>query len=268
MIAEFGLFSSRVPRKCAIIAWLCLYHHVRTMARRRFFVPEVRGGEASLEDDEAKHLTQVLRVEPGQRYEISDNEHVYLAEVAQARKSGVIFRVLERLPDAEPPTPVTVLVALVKFERLEEIFEKGTELGATEIRLVKAERSEKGLDVAAPKRMHRWRRIALEASQQSRRVTLPTITGPVSFRDALQCQAEYRLTLDEDRTGGSIVDVVNRRAPAALLIGPEGGWTDHERDAARAGGWTPVSLGPLVLRTETAAIAALAALNAVFYRAV
>jgi 16S rRNA (uracil1498-N3)-methyltransferase len=237
------------------------------MARRRFFVPEVRNGEAWLEGDDAKHLTQVLRVEAGQRYEISDNEHVYLAEVAQARKSGAMFRITERLPDADPLVPITVLVALVKFERLEVVIEKVTELGATEIRLVKAERSEKGLDLAAPKRMHRWHRIALEASQQSRRARLPVISGPVSMKEALRFDTGYRLLLDEDRTGPSILDVVATTRPAAVLIGPEGGWPDHEREAARAAGWVPVSLGPLVLRTETAAIAAIATLNSVFYRA-
>jgi 16S rRNA (uracil1498-N3)-methyltransferase len=114
--------------------------------------------------------------------------------------------------------------------------------------------------------MQRWQRIAQEASQQSRRTTLPEITGPVSLKEALRYQAEYRLFLDEERTGGSILDVVSRRAPTALLIGPEGGWPEHERDAARDAGWTAVSLGPLVLRTETAAVAALAVLNSVFYR--
>jgi 16S rRNA (uracil1498-N3)-methyltransferase len=236
------------------------------MARRRFFVPEVRSGEASLEGDEAKHLTQVLRVETGQQYEISDNTHVFLAEVTHARKSGVVFRIVDKLPDAEPLTPVTVLVALVKFERLEVVFEKATELGAVEIRVVKTERSEKGLDLAAPKRMQRWQRIALEASQQSRRAVLPAITGPVSFKEALRCEAAYRLFLDEDRTGASILNVVTRPAPTAVFIGPEGGWPDHERESARTAGWSPVTLGPLVLRTETAAIAAMAALNSVFYR--
>ncbi len=89
----------------------------------------------------------------------------------------------------------------------------------------------------------------------------------MSFREALGVEAEYRLFLDEDRTGRSIVDVVDRRASAALLIGPEGGWPDHERQSACAAGWTPVSLGPLVLKTETAALAALAVLNGVFYSA-
>ena len=236
------------------------------MARRRFFVPEVRNNQTELEGDDARHLTQVLRVEAGQIYEISDNQNVYLAEVTLARKAHVVFRVMEQLPPPETPVPLTVLVALIKFERLETVFEKATELGATEIRLVRAERSEKGLDLAAPKRMHRWQRIVLEASQQSRRAALPQITGPIPFAKALEFQGEHRLFLDEDRTGRSILDHVNGQAPASILAGPEGGWTAHERQEALAAGWAPVSLGPLVLRTETAVIAALAALNAAFYR--
>jgi 16S rRNA (uracil1498-N3)-methyltransferase len=236
------------------------------MARRRFFVPEVRNGQAELTGDDAKHLTQVLRVEAGQIYEISDNRNVYLAEVALARKSQVVFDVTDQLPAQEPLVPVTLLVALIRFERLETIIEKGTELGAGTIQLVKAERSERGLDLAAPKRMARWARIAQEASQQSRRARLPEILAPVSFGDAVGTEATHRLFLDEERTGRSVLDIVTAPAPAALLIGPEGGWPAHERETALDAGWSPVSLGPLVLRTETAAIAALAALNAVFYR--
>lgn len=236
------------------------------MARRRFFVPEVRNGTAELEGDEAKHLTQVLRVETGQVYEVSDNHDLYLAEVTAARKSHVVFEIRERLQQPPDSVPVTLLVALIKFERLETILEKATELGVSEIRLVKAERSEKGLDQAAPKRMQRWHRIVLEASQQSRRARLPLITGPVPLRDALGFQAEQRCFLDEERTGRPLLDVVRPGIPTALLLGPEGGWPDHERQAATAAGWTPVSLGPLILRTETAAIAALAILNGVFHR--
>jgi 16S rRNA (uracil1498-N3)-methyltransferase len=236
------------------------------MARRRFFVPPVRNAQTELEGDDAKHLTQVLRVEAGEVYEISDNQNVYLAEVTLARKAHVVFHVLETLPAPEPLVPLTVLVALIKFERLETVLEKATELGATEIRLVRAERSEKGLELAAPKRMHRWQRIVVEASQQSRRATLPQISGPIPLAKALAMEAENRLLLDEDRTGQSILDAVKAKAPTAILVGPEGGWPAHEREQALAAGWTQVSLGPLVLRTETAVIAALATLNAAFYR--
>ncbi|MBC8165311.1 MAG: 16S rRNA (uracil(1498)-N(3))-methyltransferase [Bryobacteraceae bacterium] len=236
------------------------------MARRRFFVPEVRNGQAELEGDEAKHLTQVLRVEAGDIYEISDNEDLYLAEVAVARKAQVIFDITDKLPAPEPMTPLIVLAALIRFERLETMIEKATELAATRIHIVRAERSEKGLELAAPKRLARWQRIALEASQQSRRSKLPEVSGPMSLAQAMKTEAAHRLFLDEERTGKSILDVVTDRDSTAVLVGPEGGWPEHERESALASGWTPVSLGPLVLRSETAAIAALATLNAVFCR--
>jgi 16S rRNA (uracil1498-N3)-methyltransferase len=236
------------------------------MSRRRFFVNEVRNGEAELTGDEARHLTQVLRVEAGQRYEISDNQRVYLAEVDLARKQHVVFRVLESLPDAEPPSNLTLLVALVKFERLELLFEKATELGVGTIRLVKAERSEKGLDLAAPKRLERWRRIVLESSQQARRAHLPEIFPPVPVKEALKLEADYRLFLDEERTGRPLLEALSGARPShhvAMLIGPEGGWPEHERSAARQAGWTSVTLGSQILRTETAGIAAIAIWNAV-----
>jgi 16S rRNA (uracil1498-N3)-methyltransferase len=241
------------------------------MSRRRFFVDQVRNGTAELHGDEARHLTQVLRVEAGQRYEISDNQRVYLAEVDLARKQHVVFRVVETLPETGPPANLTLLVALIKFERLELLIEKATELGVGEIRLVKAERSEKGLDLAAPKRLDRWKRIVLESSQQSRRARLPQLMPPVPLKEALKLDADYRLFLDEDRAGMPLLDALRGASTShhvALLVGPEGGWPDHERDAARQRGWTNVTLGPRVLRSETAGIAALAVWNAVTSAAV
>jgi 16S rRNA (uracil1498-N3)-methyltransferase len=245
--------------------------YITIMSRRRFFVNQVRNGQAELEGDEARHLTHVLRVEAGQRYEISDNRRVYLAEVDLARKQHVVFRVIEALPDVEPASPVTLLVALIKFDRLELLLEKATELGVGTIRFVKAERSEKGLEQGAQKRLTRWRRIVQESSEQSRRAHLPELIPPVSFKEALKVEAEHRLFLDEQRDGLSLLDalpVLERAQQVAVMAGPEGGWPDHERDAARQAGWTGVSLGPQVLRTETGAIAALAVINAVLQRTV
>lgn len=239
------------------------------MARRRFFVPQVSTGRAELTGDDAKHLTQVLRVETGQVYEISDNERVYLAEVETARKQTVVFRVLEPLPPPPESVPITLLLSLIKFERLESAIEKATELGVAGIQLVKAERSERGLEIAAPKRMGRWRRIAQEAAQQSRRAHLPELRLPVSFQTALRSDATYRLFLDEERNGAAnLLDALHQPAAVAILTGPEGGWPDHEREAALQAGWTRVSLGPTILRTETAVVAALAVVNAAFARGV
>ena len=239
---------------------------MKQMARRRFFVPEVRNNRAELNGDEAKHLTQVLRVEAGQIYEISDNERVYLAEVSLARKAQVVFEIKEIFAPPQPQLPLTLCASLIKFERLETIIEKATELGVSDIQFVQAERSEKGLEQAVPKRMARWQRIALEASQQSRRARLPRLSGPVHLRTALQLAADYRLFLDEQESADTrpMLSTLGQPGSTAILIGPEGGWPDHERESAIAAGWTPVSLGSFVLRADTAAIAALAIIHSAF----
>jgi 16S rRNA (uracil1498-N3)-methyltransferase len=237
------------------------------MARRRFFVHEVRNGQAEIGGEEARHLTQVLRVEAGQIFELSDNHSLYLGEIDTARKSQVRFRIIERLPDPEPETPVHLLVALFKFDRLELLLEKATELGVTSVKFIRAERSEKGLERAADKRIERWRRIAVEASQQSRRLRLPELYQPVRLKEALQTQAESRLFLDEGRSGRPLMDVLKApAASAALMVGPEGGWADHERAEARDAGWAWITMGEHILRAETAAISALAVVNAVLRR--
>jgi 16S rRNA (uracil1498-N3)-methyltransferase len=240
------------------------------MARRRFFVSEVSRGRAELRGDDARHLTRVLRVEAGQRYEISDNRNVYLAEVAAARKDFVDFRILEKVEESASVVSIALLVSLVKFDRFEWILEKATELDVAMIVPVEAERSERGLEKAVAKRIERWRRILLESSQQARRAVLPELLEPLPFEKAIQRQSAHRFLLDERADATPLLDSVleQRSGPdeVALLTGPEGGWTDHERDRAAVAGWAPVSLGPRILRAETAVIGALAVVNAAWQR--
>ena len=119
------------------------------MARRRFFVDSVQSGRARITGADAHHLTRVLRVEPGQRFEISDNHNVYLAEVESARKDLVSFVVEERLAIVEPTVRTTLLASLIRFERFEWIIEKATEQGVEAILPLETERTEKGLRKAA-----------------------------------------------------------------------------------------------------------------------
>lgn len=235
------------------------------MARRRFFVESVHRGHAQVSGGEAHHLTRVLRVEPGQKYEISDNRCVYLAEVETARKDFVSFSILEPLETPEPALRAAVFAALIKFEHFEWMIEKTTELGVERIVPVQTARTEKGLAGAAPKRMVRWNRIAREASEQSRRARLPEIGEPCSLAEALRAGTAYRYALEESGAAAILNVLPAERHPGdevALLVGPEGGWTDRERSEIAASQWTAVSLGPHILRAETAALAALAILAA------
>jgi 16S rRNA (uracil1498-N3)-methyltransferase len=242
------------------------------MARRRFFVDAVRGGMAELRGDEARHLTRVLRAEAGARYEISDNRTAYLAEIAEARGDRVVFRVLEPIASLELPVRITLVAALIKFDRFEWMIEKATELGVERILPVESTRSERGLFEASRKRTERWVRIARESSQQSRRLRIPEILPAARFEKSLALQADHRYFLDVGESdvgeGACPAPPLLRRMPAerpvgsrvAVLVGPEGGWTDAERQLSAVAGWPAVSLGPQVLRAETAASAALAVL--------
>lgn len=238
------------------------------MARRRFFVDEFHHRRAEVAGGDAHHLTRVLRVERGQQYEVCDNNTAWLATVVEAHKARVVFELNEPIPPKPSPPPLALYPALFKFDHLESIVERGTELGVDEFRFVIAERSEKGLERAAEKRIERWRKIALESSQQSRRDRLPVLHLPVRLRDAALQATGERLLLDEE--GGVSLPTVLGGAGAGpvgvnLLTGPEGGWTDQEREMLRAAGWTSVTLGPLILRAETAAIAGAAVVQS--YRA-
>jgi len=221
---------------------------------------------AELRGEEARHLTRVLRAEAGQRYEISDGQSAYLAEIAEARGPRVVFRVIEPLDTPAAPLHITLCAALIKFDRFEWMVEKATEMGVERIVPVEAERSEKGLLEASRKRTGRWARIARESSQQSRRLRAPEIAPAVRFARCLAEEADYRYFLEE-AAAPPFLRVLRAVPPgragasrAALLTGPEGGWTDAERQLGSAAGWQAVSLGPQVLRAETAALAAIAVL--------
>jgi 16S rRNA (uracil1498-N3)-methyltransferase len=236
------------------------------MARRRFFVSEVRNGAAELHGEDAEHLVRVLRAEVGQIYEISDNQQLYLAEIEVARKTLLSFKILEKLPEPEATVEIVLAAALIKFDRFEWLVEKATELGVAAIQPFGAVRTEHGLSQAAVKRRARWEKIALEASQQSRRLRLPELLPAARFGEVVAMDANIKLLLDESAGATPILQclpaakIVTDRV--ALMLGPEGGWTEAERTQAVVAGWKPCSLGKTILRTETAAVAGLAVIRA------
>jgi 16S rRNA (uracil1498-N3)-methyltransferase len=232
------------------------------MARRRFLVEHIHDNTAELRGEDARHLARVLRAAPGQQYEISDGTGVYLAEISAIERDRIVFRALAAID--QPPTPMrlTLLAALIKFDRFEWLVEKATELGVAAIVPVNAARSDKGLLEAARKRAERWRRIAHESSQQARRLGPPEIAAPQLLAAALALPFVHRYFLDEKPGAPPLLSAIpppaERRLSdsVALLTGPEGGWTEPEPTSALAAGWAPASLGPFVLRAETAAVTA------------
>lgn len=231
--------------------------------RRRFFVEKFDGQRALVLGDRAHHLGVVLRAQAGQLYELSDGTRVCLGRIEKVARDSVEFALIEELAAQEPKLQVVLLLSVVKFDAFEWAIEKATELGVTEIVPLAAARSEKALVAAAEKRSERWRKIVLEAAQQSRRVRLPTLQ-PVARPEAAFLARADRLGifLSERADAPSLSTAIKDRAASnvVLVIGPEGGWTDEERDAAVKAGFHEASLGRLILRTETAVIAALASL--------
>jgi 16S rRNA (uracil1498-N3)-methyltransferase len=232
--------------------------------RRRFFVEEFAGDRAVMEGEAAHHLGRVLRAQRGQLYELSDGQRAWLGRIESVGRDKVEFALLEELPAHQPSLDVTLLLAVVKFDMFEWAIEKATELGVTTIVPLAAARSEKALVSAAAKRAERWKKIVLEASQQSRRLRAPVLEELAKPENAFSSYGDgLRVMLSERADAQSIRKVLEgrRQAKAILAIGPEGGWTDAEFEAAHHRGFHEASLGKLILRTETAVVTALASLN-------
>jgi 16S rRNA (uracil1498-N3)-methyltransferase len=242
--------------------------------RRRFFVEVFAGGTACLTGDAAHHLGRVLRAEPGQLYELSDANSAFLARVERVSGNRIDFALLEKLPAARAPLDVSILLAIVKFDRYEWALEKATELGVNTIVPLAAERSEKALVSAAVKRAARWRKILLESAQQARCLRPPFLCEVTQPAAAFAENTASLKALFSERSGALPVQAIFNEAASkeienvaqriALAVGPEGGWTDQEFDAASAAGFREVSLGSNILRTETAVIAGLAAAHLYF----
>jgi len=217
-----------------------------------------------MDGEAAHHLGRVLRAQTGQLYELSDGEQVWLGRIENVTRDRVQFALLEQLPAFHPRVNVTLLLAVVKFDAFEWAIEKATELGVSTIVPLAAERSEKALLAAAAKRADRWRKILLEASQQSRRVRVPVLDGLSKPGGAFASRKDaLGVLLSEQPTASSLRKVLQgqQATNAIVAIGPEGGWTEAEFAVAQRGGFLEASLGRRILRTETAVVTALASLN-------
>ena len=234
------------------------------MTRRRWIADTWTATTATLTGDQADHLARVLRAEPGQIFDVVAGGFLHRAEITSVRDHEVLFTLHEEL-ESDAALPLHLLLAVFKFDHMEWAIEKATELGIARITPILARRTEKHLAQSATKRVERWRRIALEASKQSRRTTIPEIADPIALKQALeQEQSPTRILLSETEQATTITTALlnakstPQETDTALAIGPEGGWTPEEMTLFTQHAWQPVTLGPRILRAETAAIAAIA----------
>jgi len=237
------------------------------MTLRRFIADEVSGNRAALVGEHADHLVRVLRARVGQDFDIAAGETVRRGRITAVSDGRVEFDLGEEVSRASL-AEITLVLAVFKFDRMEWAIEKCTELGVSRIVPIIARRTDSHLAAASPKRVERWRRIARQAAEQSRRDTPPEIAAPVKFAEVLSFPAALRIVLAELQEQTLLRDILQQKNAGdgiVMAVGPEGGWTESELQSFQKSGWMSASLGNTVLRAETAAIAATALVVSALY---
>jgi 16S rRNA (uracil1498-N3)-methyltransferase len=231
------------------------------LSRRRIHVPASRLDGTVARPDAAAlhHLQHVLRLGPGAEVEVFDGE----GNAWDASFTGTELRLGARRPAPAPAAVVWIAFALPRGEKADWVVQKATELGVARLVPWQAERSVVRLEGRrAAERAERWRRIAAEAARQCGRSEVPEVAEPGPLAAALWVPDGFERLVLHAGAGEGIAARVRRGAPGhAALVGPEGGLTEGELEAARTAGFAPVAVGPRVLRAETAAVAVAALLQ-------
>lgn len=230
--------------------------------------PLAVGARTALPDTAAAHLVRVLRLREGDACVLFNGDgRDYDARLREADKRGALAEITGvRTVDNESSLRIVLLQGIARGEKMDLILQKATELGVAGIVPVDAERTEVRLHgERLRKRVEHWRNVVISACEQSGRARVPQVAAPVSIAAiaAAAVDATRRLTLDP---GGELTAAtlsIDTPATVAIAIGPEGGWSPRDREALRAAGFEGLRLGPRILRTETAGLAAIAALQAI-----
>lgn len=238
----------------------------------RFYADESRlaVGCAYLTPEDARHAIRVLRMNQGDQAEIFLNGSRFLGKISAIAGDDVALRLLHELPSTEARLRVTLYQGLPKAEKMELIIQKAVELGAEGIVPVAMSRCVVRLgEKDGSKKQERWQKIAREACKQSGRCVTPTVEAPVSFKDLLRRLSGHDAAIVpwEDARGYGLRQFHQEYsgiASLAIVIGPEGGMSAEEVEAMRQVGCLPVTLGPRILRTETAWLASISALMCLY----
>lgn len=219
--------------------------------------------------DLLRHLRDSLRLHQGDFLILNDGcGSRYRVEVTQVTSQAIDSCIIDRQTEpSQGTTPIVLGQALIKGDKMDWVIQKATELGvATIVPLHSAHSVIKPNPERLEHQHARWERIARDAAQQSERWTLPTIADPVDLAEICRqyASAPLKVILAERSSGPSLAAIqmpADRQQPIVLLVGPEGGWAPEEHRLAQEQGFIPLTLGPRILRAETAAIAALSILQ-------
>lgn len=233
----------------------------------RFFIPQLYAAEMVIKDVDAKHISKVLRMQPGDKVQIvSDDGVTAIAEIVSLQTDNVVVKCLEKLAESHEPTvKITLAQGLAKGEKMDFIIQKAVEMGASSIVPVAMEHSVVRLEGAkADKKVERWQKIAEAAAKQSKRDIIPQVQPVQTMQQMLannDLQHKIIAYECEDRLGlKTALQSCDNLQELLLIIGPEGGISEFELELARKNGAVPVSLGKRILRAETAGVVALSAI--------
>lgn len=230
--------------------------------------PLAPGAQATLSETATGHLVRVLRLGVGDAIVLFNGDgHDFAARLVSVSKRGAEAEVLDACPVAnESPLRITLAQGIARGEKMDWVLQKGTELGVAAFAPVSTDRTEVKLDAErAAKRLAHWQAVLVSACEQSGRARLPRLAEPLSLANYAAAEAApVKLVLDPTADLGLHDLSLPAAADVALLVGPEGGLSERDLATARAAGFTGLRLGPRILRTETAGLAAIAALQAVY----
>ncbi|KGQ18704.1 Ribosomal RNA small subunit methyltransferase E [Lysobacter dokdonensis DS-58] len=230
-------------------------------------LPLKPGARVALPEDAAIHLVRVLRLQEGDAcvlFNGDGGEHT--ATLTAANKRGVEAQVGERRAvDNESSLRIALVQGIARGEKMDWILQKATELGVATVLPVQSDRSEVKLEPErAVKRVAHWRSVVVSACEQSGRAVVPEVAAAQPLANAVQSlETPHRFLLDPEATD-TIATTPAIEGACVLAVGPEGGWSERDRATLHAAGFKGLRLGPRILRTETAGIAAIAALQARF----
>jgi 16S rRNA (uracil1498-N3)-methyltransferase len=226
------------------------------------------GARVALPDDAANHLVRVLRMQEGDACVLFNGDgREFPARLLAANKRGVEAELgAPRDVDNESPLKLSLVQGIARGEKMDLILQKATELGIVAVHPVQSDRSEVKLDAErAAKRLAHWRSVVVSACEQSGRARVPEVctAQPLQAAIATLDAGAAKFLLDPE-ADASIATIESLTGDVVLAIGPEGGWSDRDRQALQGAGFVGLRLGPRILRTETAGLAAIAALQARF----